>query len=118
MERSAFEWRQKIETKEKIKVGMNKYQVKEEMEVNLHSPDLKAEAIMVERVKKFRKDRDSKKTEAALAELKKVAVDVRDNWPKASGEFMPCLVEAVRTEATLGESMGVLKEVFGWSYIY
>jgi methylmalonyl-CoA mutase N-terminal domain/subunit len=118
LERSAFEWRQKIETKEKIKVGMNKYQVKEEMEVNLHSPDLKAEAIMVERVKKFRKERDSKKTEAALAELRKVAVDVRDNWPKASGELMPCLVEAVRVYATLGESMGVLKEVFGWSYIY
>jgi methylmalonyl-CoA mutase N-terminal domain/subunit len=118
LERSAFEWRQKIESREKIKVGVNKYQVKEEMEINLHKPDLKAEAIMVKRVKKFRKERDSKKAEAALAELKKVAVDVRDNWPKASAELMPYLVEAVRADATLEESMGVLKETFGWNYIY
>jgi hypothetical protein len=31
---------------------------------------------------------------------------------------MPYLVEAVRADATLEESMGVLKETFGWNYIY
>jgi methylmalonyl-CoA mutase N-terminal domain/subunit len=31
---------------------------------------------------------------------------------------MPAVVEAARAEATLGEIMGVLKEVFGWGFVY
>jgi len=118
IEKSAFDWRQKIESGEKIKVGMNKHRAEEEMEINLHSPDPESEEIMVKRVQEFRKKRDSGKTESALAELKRAAIDVKDNWPKATAELMPSLVEATRADATMGESMGVLKEAFGWNYIY
>jgi methylmalonyl-CoA mutase N-terminal domain/subunit len=118
LEKSAFEWRQKIESGEKIKVGVNKYRVEEEMEINLHTPDPESEEIMINRVQEFRKKRDSGKTKAALRELQKGAIDVRENWPKAKAELMPSLIETIRANATLGETMEVLKEVFGWGYSF
>jgi methylmalonyl-CoA mutase N-terminal domain/subunit len=31
---------------------------------------------------------------------------------------MPAMIEAVRADATLGETMQVLKEVFGWGFVW
>ncbi len=118
LEKSAYEWKQNLESGESIKVGVNKYKLEEEVEINLHSPNPESEEIMISRVQEFREKRDFAKTEAALKEFRKAAEEVRDNWPDASAELMPPLVETIRADATLGESMGILKEVFGWSNIY
>jgi methylmalonyl-CoA mutase N-terminal domain/subunit len=118
LEDSAFKWRQKLESKEKIKVGVNKYKVEEEMDIKTHQPDLDAEEIIVRRVQEFRKKRDSTKTKAALSELEKAAINLKRNWPNVDIELMPAIIDAVKKRATLGESMDVLKAVFGWSYLY
>ncbi len=73
---------------------------------------------MIKSVQEFSKKSDSGKTKAALKELQKSAIDVRDNWPKASAELMPSVIETIKADATLGESMEILKEVFGWDYNY
>jgi methylmalonyl-CoA mutase N-terminal domain/subunit len=50
-------------------------------------------------------ERNSADVRAALGRVKKAA--------QGGENLMPCLVEAVKTYATLGEIMGELKDVFG-----
>jgi methylmalonyl-CoA mutase N-terminal domain/subunit len=50
----------------------------------------------------------------ALAELKKAAQRAEAG---EIGVLMPAVVESAKANATLGEMMDVLKEVFGWGLI-
>jgi len=118
LERSSYEWRQSLEKGERVKVGVNRYKSEDEVKVNLFRSDPKAEEILVERVKRFRRNRDKAKADRALNELKKAAVEVRERWPRASAEIMPLVVECARQNATHGEIMDVLKGIYGWSYVY
>ncbi|MEK6987548.1 MAG: methylmalonyl-CoA mutase family protein, partial [Candidatus Thermoplasmatota archaeon] len=59
----------------------------------------------LERLKRMRRTRDSKKHERALDRLRR-ACDGDDNT-------MPLILDAVRARATLGEICDVMREVFG-----
>lgn len=117
IEDSAYKWRQGVDSGEKTKVGVNKYVTEEEQEIHLFKPNPEVERIAIERVKKHRAERDNAKTSAALAELRNVAQKVNDEWP-SGGDLMPALVETARADATLGEMMSVMREVFGHVYTY
>jgi len=65
-------------------------------------------------LRKFKEKRDTAKTEVALAELKKAAQKADKG---EVGVLMPAVVESAKANATLGEMMDVLKEVFGWGLI-
>jgi len=71
----------------------------------------------VERVKKFRAQRDNARTKAALERLRNTARRVDEERPQG-GDLMPAIIEAAKADATLGEMQGILKEVFGWGYAY
>ncbi|MEW6033725.1 MAG: methylmalonyl-CoA mutase family protein [Chloroflexota bacterium] len=118
LERSSYEWRQALEKGERVKVGVNRYYTEEDMKPRLFRSDPKAEDVLVQRVREFRARRDSAKVQAALGELKKVAMEVKERWPKHNAELMPAVLDSVKANATLGEVMGVLKEVYGWAYTY
>ena len=67
--------------------------------------DAAGERRQVSRLAKLRKDRDQAKVERNLKNLRKAA---------ASDEnLMPFILECVHSYATLGETCGVLREVFG-----
>jgi methylmalonyl-CoA mutase N-terminal domain/subunit len=115
--KSALEWRQAVDNGEKVIVGVNKYVLEEEPKIPVFKVDPKVEEIAVERVKKFKAERDNAKTETALANMEQKAKKVQAEWPEASGELMPAVIDAAKADATLGEMTGVLKKVFGWGYV-
>jgi len=115
--KSAYKWREGMDNSERIVVGVNRYVSDEERKVPVFKIDPKIEETAVERVKKFRAQRDNARTKAVLEGLRDVARRVDEEWPQG-GDLMPAIIEAAKADATLGEMQGILKEVFGWGYAY
>ncbi|TRZ47095.1 methylmalonyl-CoA mutase [bacterium] len=104
---SNFKKMKDIESGKRIIVGVNKYQIEEDIPVEVMKVNLSVQKKKIERLKAFKKRRDQKRVDAALKEVKKV-VSSDDN-------VMPTLIEAVKKDATLGEIIGVMKTVLGES---
>ena len=102
---SAYEWQKSVEEEEQIIVGLNKYQIDEEMDLSTHEVDETVSDEQKERLKKSRSNRDNKAVEKRLQELKQAA--------SGNENTMPYILEAVKEYATLGEICGALREVFG-----
>ncbi len=105
IQRSAYEKQKKIDEGEMTVVGVNKYQIEEEIELEILRIDENMVRKQVERLKKFRESRDKKKVEEALEKLKKAA--------EGEENLVPYILECIKARATLGETTDVLREVFG-----
>lgn len=103
--KSAYKYQQKIENKEKIIVGVNKYTSQEQEIKGLLKVDEVAEKTQISKLSKFKQSRDNEKTIAALERLRN-ACNTTDN-------MMPYIIEAVESYATLGEICKVMREEFG-----
>ncbi len=103
---SAYRFQQQLDAKEKIIVGVNKYQVApEERPLELLKIEPEVERGQIERVKKIKKERD----QAAVKEhLGRVHAAARNGT-----NLMPPLIEAVKEYCTLGEISDIYREVFG-----
>jgi len=77
----------------------------EKPKMQLHKANPEALRIQIECLKQIKTERNSSDVSAALAKVKKAA--------QGDENLIPVLVETVKTYATLGEIMGVLKDVFG-----
>ena len=86
-------------------MGVNKFQIKEPPLRGLLKVDPKVREVQVKRLGQLRSSRDSKRTEASLKELKKVA--------QGDGNLMGPILDCVRAYCTLGETCDVLRGVFG-----
>ena len=117
IERSAYETRQAIKREEKIVVGLNKYEGGKTLKAAPLKVDPKVEKIAIERIKKFREQRDNNKTRAALEQLREVAKRVKKEWPDGP-DLLPAAIEAADANATMGEMSDIMKEVYGWGYTY
>lgn len=104
---SNFRKMKDIESGKRIIVGVNRYQIEEDIPVEVMKVDLSVQKKKIERLKAFKKRRNQKRVDAALKEVKKV-VSSDDN-------VMSTLIEAVKKDATLGEIIGVMKTVLGES---
>jgi methylmalonyl-CoA mutase N-terminal domain/subunit len=102
---SAYKYQLDIEKEERIVVGLNRFQVKEEKPTNLLRVDPAVREAQIERLKKLKSERNNKKVNKSLSDLKQAA-QVDDN-------LMPYILDAVKAYATLGEICNVLREVFG-----
>jgi len=103
--KSAYEYQRKIETGEKIIVGMNKFQVSQEQPIPMLRVDDSIRQMQTEKLNTLRKNRDNAKADQLMQILNDKAV---------SGEnLMPAVVEAVENKCTLGEIADTLREVFG-----
>ena len=118
--RTAQEHQVKVEDGEKVIVGVNKYALEEPTQgfSATFKVDPNVEKEAVERVKKFRAERDSEKTKAALARLQQATEDFVTKWPDSCGSLMPALIDTARADATLGEMCQVLQRVCGYVYAY
>lgn len=118
IQRTANERRRRIDSGEKVVVGVNKYRLSEEGPEfrAFRNPEIEEEAIA--RVRKFRTERDNDKTGAALTKLEAAAQSLTHDWPGSCGCLMPEIIDSVRADATLGEIMRVLREVYGYGYAY
>ncbi|MBM7615973.1 acyl-CoA mutase large subunit family protein [Alkaliphilus hydrothermalis] len=102
---SSYEYQKQVESNERIVVGMNKFQIKEEAPKGLLRVDPSVGELQKQKINELKAERDNKLTEEKLAVLK-TAAEGTDN-------LMPYIIDAVKAYATLGEICGVLREVFG-----
>jgi methylmalonyl-CoA mutase N-terminal domain/subunit len=87
-------------------VGVNRYELEDEAELELLRIDPALEQQQIERVQALRGRRDPAAVEASLARLKEAAA-------REDGNLMPLLIEASRAYATLGEMCDALRETWG-----
>jgi len=106
----AYKSHSKLESGEKVKVGVNKFRIDEgEMPRRPYKLDPREEVRQIQELKDLKKDRDNAMVQKALSHLKDVA-----KQPSGSeNNLVPPIVEAVRAYATMGEICGALREVFG-----
>lgn len=102
---SAYTWQKQVESKQRIVVGVNQFQIKEAPPTGLLRVDASAEELQRGKLKELRNTRDNAAVDMALGSLRSAA--------QGSDNVMPAILEAVRHYATLGEICGVLRDVFG-----
>jgi len=105
-----------IDNGRKVVVGVNKYAVEKEVPDAMFRVDPESEKKAIKRVKAFRVQRDTASLKKALGEVREAAMAIRDDWPGSCGCLMPALIDAFRAQATIGETHGILKEVWGYGY--
>lgn len=115
IEASAVRWRDQVDAKKRIVVGMNKYVTDEPLETDIYTANPESERVAIERVKALRAERDNAKWEAAMAELDRAATRFKAG---EVGVLFPAMIEASDADATTGELMGVLKRHLGWAPPY
>jgi methylmalonyl-CoA mutase N-terminal domain/subunit len=103
---ASFRYQAEVEAKQRIVVGVNRYELEDEAELELLRIDPALEQQQIERVQALRGRRDPAAVEASLARLKEAAA-------REDGNLMPLLIEASRAYATLGEMCDALRETWG-----
>jgi len=103
---ASFRYQAEVEAKQRIVVGVNRYQLEDEGEIEILRIDPALEQQQIDRVRGLRARRDSAAVEATLARLKEGAAREDKN-------LMPLLIDASRAYATLGEMCDALRETWG-----
>ncbi|GAA0458419.1 methylmalonyl-CoA mutase family protein [Alkalibacillus silvisoli] len=103
---TAYETQKKIESQEEIIVGMNEFQIEEEVHEDLLRVDEQLEQDQVKQVENVRKSRDQSRVDQTLNELKEAAQHPNSN-------LMPYILNCVKVYATVGEICHVLRDEFG-----
>lgn len=106
IQKSAYEKQKAIDKGEITVVGVNKYQIEEEVQIDLLRVDKAVVEKQIKKLQEFRKNRDIKKVEEVLSDLRVVAEREDEN-------LMPYVLKAVKARATLGEITDALRDVFG-----
>ena len=103
--KSAYEYQKQIETKEKIIVGVNKFQTASEKKIPHFKIDDNIRKIQVEKLKSLKETRNNQQVKNCLQTLHDKAT---------SGEnIMPSVIDAVENFCTLGEIADELRKIFG-----
>ncbi|WP_207493560.1 acyl-CoA mutase large subunit family protein [Aridibaculum aurantiacum] len=103
--RSAYTYQKQIEAGEKIIVGVNKFQVKEENKVAGFKIDDSIRQVQAAKLQELRARRDATKASNCLHQLRDAAVQ--------GNNIMPVVIDAVENFCTLGEIADTLRDVFG-----
>ena len=103
--RSAYEYQRKIESGEKVIVGVNKFQASTEAAIPGFRIDDAIRKVQSDKLESLRQRRNPAKIDNLLQALN----------DRASGDenLMPTVIEAVENLCTLGEIADTLREVFG-----
>src|SRR4051794_12132837 len=103
---ASYRYQSEVEAKQRIVVGVNRYQQDEEQHLDLLKVDPALEQKQIERVRAVRDRRDSAAVEAALARLK-------DDAAVEGRNLMEPIMDASRAHVTMGEMCDALREVWG-----
>lgn len=103
--RVALETQRKIENGTEVVVGMNKFQIENEVQPELLRVDPELGKKQVAWLHDLRLRRDNAAVEQCLSALKQAALGTEN--------LMPYIIDAVRNYATVGEICHTLRKVFG-----
>ncbi|HEU5061987.1 MAG TPA: methylmalonyl-CoA mutase family protein [Solirubrobacterales bacterium] len=102
---ASFRYQQELNERRRIVVGVNDFTQDDEEPTPILKIDPALERKQADRLAATRAGRDAAAVEAALAGLKRAAA--------GEGNLMPPIIEAARTQATEGEMIAAMQEVFG-----
>jgi methylmalonyl-CoA mutase N-terminal domain/subunit len=108
IQESSVKFQRQVDSGEKIIVGLNKFTMPEDEdfeERDIFESDPKVEKVQKKKLAQVKGKRNEKEVQQALSNLGK-AIDRDEN-------LMSCIIEAVRSYASLGEICGVMREKWG-----
>jgi methylmalonyl-CoA mutase N-terminal domain/subunit len=102
---SSYDYQKRVESGDQVVVGLNKFQIDEQLDYSILrvSPEVERDAI--ERIHAIREKRDAGKAETALQTVQ--------NCAQGSDNLLPVILDAVRADCTTGEIADALRKVFG-----
>jgi methylmalonyl-CoA mutase N-terminal domain/subunit len=103
---SSYKYQRKVEHEEIPIIGVNRYRMNEEEPINYLKVDPVVQEKQIQRVKQLREERDHFKWESAMGELRKAMENPDTN-------LMYPILKAVKAYATIGEIIGLGREVYG-----
>jgi methylmalonyl-CoA mutase, N-terminal domain len=101
----AFRQQRRLDSGEKIVVGVNKFAKKEEPQLALFESDPRIRERQLARLAEVKRRRDDAQVRSTLDRLRRAA--------QGSENLVPPLVECVKAYCTVGEINGVFVDVFG-----
>ena len=102
---AAYDFQRKMETDDEVIVGVNRFEVDENIELDSLRIDAAVEANQHKKLADLRAARDRELVSALLSRLESSA--------RSSENLMPLFIECVEKGITLGEICGVLRGVWG-----
>jgi methylmalonyl-CoA mutase N-terminal domain/subunit len=105
IEESALSYHERYRTGQDIVVGVNKYVTDTVDDVDILRVDPESERRQVERLKRFKENRDSEADERRLEALREVA--------RGDGNLLYPTKDALRDGASIGEVCNAMRDVFG-----
>jgi len=105
IQQAAYRFQQAMERGEEIVVGVNAFQVKEQVEMERLTVDPAIEQAQWRRLEALRARRDASRLSELLTRLEKAA--------RGAENLMPLFIECVENDITLGEMCGLLRGLWG-----
>jgi len=101
---SAYEFQKDIDSKDKIQVGVNKFITEDAPYKNIQKIDSQAVAKQIKNLTKNKKNRNKDLVNKSLKKLKNAA--------STNVNLMPLIIDAVKSNASIGEISDTLRKVF------
>jgi len=105
IQEAAYRAQQAVESGEQIVVGVNAFQVEEQLSLERLKVDPRIEIEQKARLQALRQRRNAQRVSELLTHL--------ENAARGSENLMPLFIECVENDVTLGEICGVLRQVWG-----
>ncbi|WP_054813025.1 methylmalonyl-CoA mutase [Nocardia arizonensis] len=111
IEEAAARTQARIDTGQQPVIGVNKYQVEEDQQVEvLKVENSRVRAEQIEKLRRLRAERDPAAVERALNELTRAAASAEGGM---HNNLMALAIDAARAKATVGEISDALEKVYG-----
>jgi methylmalonyl-CoA mutase N-terminal domain/subunit len=105
IQNAAYKHQRQVDSGEAVVVGVNRFTSETETEIPIQGIDEELERKQVDRVRALRLRRDK--------QLFHSAIDAVTDTARNGGNLMPVILEAVESNATVGEIAGAMRAVFG-----
>jgi methylmalonyl-CoA mutase N-terminal domain/subunit len=103
--RNAYQLKKEADEGKRVLVGVNKFQDPGDLEPRINTLDSEIEKRQVNKLKEFKRNRDSIKVNQYIGKLVDAA--------HGNENLMPYIIAAVKNRVTLGEISDALEQVFG-----
>ena len=105
IQNAAYAYQKAVEAQDEVLVGVNKFQVDEQMDLERLEVDPQIEAMQRVRLAAIREQRDEGKTSELLSQLGSTA--------RSKNNLMPIFLTCVENDITLGEICNLLRKIWG-----
>lgn len=102
---AAYRFEKEMESCDKIVVGVNKFQTKEDEYKDLLKIDMKVQEEQIKFLNKVRNERNNSEVDEKLKSLSEAA--------KSDSNLIPYILDAVKSYASVGEICNAMRKVFG-----